>query len=134
MSVGQKLFAQSPLPIRKLLFNVYAGYLRFRREGRPLQDAIDALDRVDRSTTESIRNYQLEQINELLAWARRQVPYYRQAAAFADGNSSSLRSLGDLEDFVVIALGHQLGKIRNPKSEIRNKSAMPESRERPKAR
>ena len=105
MSVGQKLFAQSPLPIRKLLFNVYAGYLRFRREGRPLQDAIDALDRVDRSTTESIRNYQLEQINELLAWARRQVPYYRQAAAFADGNSSSLRSLGDLEHFPVLTRG-----------------------------
>jgi phenylacetate-coenzyme A ligase PaaK-like adenylate-forming protein len=102
VSVGLKLFAQSPLPIRKLAFNAYAGYLHYRREGRPLQEAIEDFDRLDRSASETIRDYQLERINELLKWATKHVPYYRGTLAFSEAAAHPIRSLGDLERLPVL--------------------------------
>ncbi len=113
MSWMVSAYEASPVPIKRLLMNVYARYLHFLREGAPMQRAIDLLEHVDRLDPSEIAGYQLDRINEVLTWANDQVDYYRGRVLNGGGAGGTLSHLEELSKVPPLSKG-----------EVRENSAM----------
>ncbi|UCF68301.1 MAG: hypothetical protein JSV80_03100, partial [Acidobacteriota bacterium] len=97
MDWKDRLFTRLPRWGRTLAFNAYAARLRRLREGPALEEAMEALDTVDRAPAGEVERAQLERINELLDWACERVPYYRSILSAQDAPRRPLTSLAQLK-------------------------------------
>lgn len=99
MRFSDRLFELSPLSVRALLLNAHAARLARFREGEPLREKIGVLESIDRADRATVERYQLDRINELLAWAGERVPFYRSSRGHTPRR---LARLQDLEAFPVL--------------------------------
>jgi phenylacetate-CoA ligase len=104
MRASDRFFELSPLWLRTLLLNAHASRLARFREGAPLQEKIRILEELDRAERLTVARYQLERINELLAWAGERVPYYRAAWGGGAPRLGSLEDLGCLPELTKAAV------------------------------
>jgi len=89
-NILSNLYARSPIWAQSALLSAYGLVLRRRRYGRAFKDELSRLERsqwFDKSQLDELQNAALRRI---LTTAMRQVPHYRQHAAFKAADSARL--------------------------------------------
>jgi len=92
----------APVPLKRLLMNVYARYLHVVREGAPMRRALETIEEVDRLEPKHREAYQLDRLNELLVWADERVPHYQGRVLVGSGPGGRLADLGEIARLPVL--------------------------------
>lgn len=82
--------------------DAYAAYLHVVREGEPMRQAIDQIERLDRADSKAVQAYQLARINDLLAWADENIEYYRHQVLAGSSSGGRLHDLHELRQLPLL--------------------------------
>jgi len=100
--LSQNIYCRSPVCVQNIMVSAYGAHLRHRRYGGCHQEWLEMLQRTERYSDEEILRWRADKLRELLAYAFRHVPYYREIAEKRKLTVSDFGSITDLHKLPLV--------------------------------
>lgn len=111
MSVFDKLYSKSPVVIQELGMSIFALRREIKRSGKTFKKDLDFLMKSYYWDKETIEEYQLKQLRELLMWVKENSLYYKSILSKLDVTSFTLSDMKDIPILTKSSLRAQFDEI-----------------------
>ena len=101
----RRLYARLPIPVQNILVS-WEGARAYRNGfGAPFRAALAELERLDQADASTLREDQDRRLRDMVRWAAKTVPYYRELFRREGIDPASIRGVGDLPRLPTLSKG-----------------------------